>query len=180
MSIPSQFYAAQGLETISPSLPSHETSVYGKAEREYGWSAFGVYLALSALDFPLCLLLVRHLGADKIGELEDHIISTIDKIIPDQIQKIYYEAKTSLIQPKDQRLGEEQVIESVGYTGLETEDNEGNKKNASIATQLALAYAIHKSFIFFRVPLTAAVTPKIVKTLRAWGWNIGKRTKDLK
>ena len=42
-------------------------------------------------------------------------------------------------------------------------------------TQLALAYAIHKSFIFVRVPLTAAVTPKVVKTLRSWGWDIGKR-----
>jgi N-terminal acetyltransferase 2 len=40
---------------------------------------------------------------------------------------------------------------------------------------LALAYAIHKSFIFIRVPLTAAVTPKVVKTLRSWGWDIGKR-----
>lgn len=44
-----------------------------------------------------------------------------------------------------------------------------------IWTQLALAYAIHKSFIFIRVPLTAAITPKVVKTLRGWGWNIGKR-----
>lgn len=44
-----------------------------------------------------------------------------------------------------------------------------------LATQLALAYAIHKSFIFIRVPLTAAITPKVVKTLRSWGWNIGKK-----
>ena len=44
-----------------------------------------------------------------------------------------------------------------------------------IWTQLALAYAIHKSFIFIRVPLTAAVTPKVVKTLRGWGWDVGKR-----
>lgn len=44
-----------------------------------------------------------------------------------------------------------------------------------LATQLALAYAIHKSFIFIRVPLTAAVTPKVVKVLRSWGWQIGKR-----
>jgi hypothetical protein len=45
-----------------------------------------------------------------------------------------------------------------------------------LATTLALAYAIHKSFIFARVPLAAAVTPKVVKTLRGWGWDIGKRT----
>jgi hypothetical protein len=44
-----------------------------------------------------------------------------------------------------------------------------------LATQLALAYAIHKSFIFVRIPLTVAVTPRIVKQLRAWGWNIGKK-----
>lgn len=48
--------------------------------------------------------------------------------------------------------------------------------NLGLATQLALAYAIHKSFIFIRVPLTAALTPKVVKVLRGWGWNIGKRT----
>lgn len=44
-----------------------------------------------------------------------------------------------------------------------------------LVTQLALAYAIHKSFIFLRVPLTAAVTPKVVKILRSWGWQIGKK-----
>lgn len=47
--------------------------------------------------------------------------------------------------------------------------------NPGIWTQLALAYAIHKSFIFIRVPLTAAVTPKAVRVLRRWGWDIGKR-----
>ena len=40
---------------------------------------------------------------------------------------------------------------------------------------MALAYAVHKSFIFIRVPLTAAILPKVVKVLRSWGWNIGKR-----
>lgn len=47
--------------------------------------------------------------------------------------------------------------------------------NLGLATQLALAYAIHKTFFFVRVPLTVAVTPRIVKQLRAWGWNIGKK-----
>lgn len=44
-----------------------------------------------------------------------------------------------------------------------------------LATQLALAYAIHKTFVFVRIPLTIAVTPRIVKKLRSWGWNIGKK-----
>jgi hypothetical protein len=48
-------------------------------------------------------------------------------------------------------------------------------RDVAIWTQLGLAYAIHKSFIFVRVPLTAAVLPKVVKQLRKWGFDIGKR-----
>lgn len=36
--------------------------------REYGWTAVGVYLGLSVLDFPFCFLLVRIVGTEKIGE----------------------------------------------------------------------------------------------------------------
>jgi N-terminal acetyltransferase 2 len=49
-----------------------------------------------------------------------------------------------------------------------------NASSSGLGTQLALAYAIHKSFIFVRVPLTAAVLPKVVKVLRSWGWKVGK------
>jgi len=66
--------------------------------------------------------------------------------------------------------GEEEVFDH-GYRDAERA-NRGD--NASLWTQLALAYAVHKSFIFIRVPLTAAILPKVVKTLRSWGWNIGK------
>ena len=61
--------------------------------------------------------------------------------------------------------------------GYHEAEEAASKSNASLWTQLVLAYAIHKSFIFIRVPLTAAVTPKVVKTLRGWGWNIGKMPK---
>jgi hypothetical protein len=39
-----------------------------KLIREYGWSVVGVYLFLSAADFPFCYLLVRYLGTDRIGK----------------------------------------------------------------------------------------------------------------
>lgn len=39
-----------------------------KLIREYGWSVLGVYLFLSAADFPFCYLLVRYLGTDRIGK----------------------------------------------------------------------------------------------------------------
>lgn len=39
-----------------------------KLSKEYGWTAVGVYLALSVLDFPFCFLLVRTVGTEKIGK----------------------------------------------------------------------------------------------------------------
>jgi hypothetical protein len=45
---------------------------------------------------------------------------------------------------------------------------------------LALAYAVHKSLIFLRVPLTAAILPKVVKVLRGWGWQVGAKGQTAK
>ncbi|KAL8871922.1 MAG: hypothetical protein Q9174_002356, partial [Haloplaca sp. 1 TL-2023] len=59
--------------------------------------------------------------------------------------------------------------------GYKEAEKQNTGDSASIWTELALAYAIHKSFIFIRVPITAAITPKVVKVLRGWGWDIGKR-----
>jgi hypothetical protein len=47
-----------------------------KLSREYGWTAVGVYLGLSLLDFPFCFLAVRLLGTDRIGHYEDIIKDT--------------------------------------------------------------------------------------------------------
>ncbi|CRG85536.1 hypothetical protein PISL3812_02588 [Talaromyces islandicus] len=131
--------------------------------REYGWSALGVYLALSALDFPFCFATVRLVGVERIGYMEHAILDWIKGALghfwPMEIESAHKE-------PEQGAVDEHGVIEA---------ERRNVEEGASIWTQLALAYAIHKSFIFLRVPLTAAVTPKVVQTLRRWGWNIGKR-----
>ncbi|KAJ5397371.1 hypothetical protein N7509_005484 [Penicillium cosmopolitanum] len=112
--------------------PSGLSARLKKLTREYGWAALGVYLTLSALDFPFCFAAVRLLGVERIGHFEHVILG-------------YLKGVFGPIWP-------------------------------GIWTQLVFAYAIHKSLlIFVRVPLTAAVTPKVVKVLRRWGWDIGKR-----
>src|SRR2546421_10208291 len=52
-----------------------------KLSREYGWSALGVYLALTALDFPFCFLAVNKLGADRVGHWEHVVLSHIKGLI---------------------------------------------------------------------------------------------------
>ncbi|KAI1284115.1 hypothetical protein F5Y07DRAFT_100683 [Xylaria sp. FL0933] len=144
-----------------------------KLSREYGWAAVGVYLGLSVLDFPFCFLLVRVVGTDRIGELEHWVVSHVKRIIPESIRNRYKEYKAALKEAKQGQSDGDAEVEVSGW-GVEQAE-ERNKTEASLGTQLALAYAIHKSFIFIRVPLTAAVTPKVVKVLRSWGWDIGKR-----
>ncbi|KAI0446234.1 hypothetical protein F4803DRAFT_505046 [Xylaria telfairii] len=144
-----------------------------KLSREYGWAAVGVYLSLSVLDFPFCFLLVRVVGTDRIGQLEHWVVSHVVKVIPDSVRNRWNEYRAALKEARQGQPGNGEQVEIVGW-GVE-EAEERNKSEASLGTQLALAYAIHKSFIFLRVPLAAAVTPKVVKVLRSWGWNIGKR-----
>lgn len=70
------FHTSRPRRSTPNSNPTHDAGSQGslslvqrmrKLSREYGWSALGVYLLLTALDFPFCYLLVRHLGADRIG-----------------------------------------------------------------------------------------------------------------
>ena len=173
-----------------------------KLSREYGWTALWVYLALSAVDFPFCLLAVRMLGTERIGRWEHTIVKGA--------KDLFWQAAAAagFFQPIEQKQDgavatDDSLVEGerTGGWGVEEADKANKGDNASElyhivaviqsqmtrrsfklmdcttawATQLALAYAVHKSFIFVRVPLTAAVLPRVVKTLRGWGWDIGKR-----
>jgi hypothetical protein len=48
--------------------------------REYGWAALGVYLGLSALDFPFCFVAVRLLGVERIGHWEHVVVSSVKDV----------------------------------------------------------------------------------------------------
>ncbi|KAL6236344.1 hypothetical protein BDW75DRAFT_229552 [Aspergillus navahoensis] len=131
--------------------------------REYGWSALWIYLFLSALDFPFCFAAVKLLGADKVGHYEhvlvENVKGAVNKVWPGAFEK------------SEEKNEEDKDAEA---QAAEKKKKKGPAEEASLWTQLALAYAIHKSFIFVRVPLTAAITPKVVKQLRKWGWDVVK------
>jgi len=137
----------------------------------------GVYFALTALDFPFCYMFVRYMGTDRIGEWEHIVVSNVKKLIPESVQQAWHDWRASMKKAESEMTGNQEVTEHVEMAGWGVEEADArNKKEASLATQLALAYAIHKSFIFIRVPLTISITPKVVRVLRGWGWDIGKRT----
>ncbi|KAJ4396673.1 DUF1279 super [Gnomoniopsis smithogilvyi] len=137
-------------------------------------------MALSVLDFPFCFLLVKWAGTDRIAAIEEWVVSNAKKFIPEGVKQQFNEWRAAwrgtYKDVEKEEIGDNHISEEVEKVGWGVEEaQQAHKADASLATQLALAYAIHKSFIFIRVPLTAAVTPKVVKVLRSWGWQIGKR-----
>lgn len=130
--------------------------------KEYGYSALGIYLGLSAIDLPLCYLLVHSMGKDEIE---------------------YYENKAK--QQFGYGLSDEELAKKQEIIKIEEMQNEKDvvpDENQSMFsyvlaqfswTEFAIAYGIHKSLIFIRVPICAAITPGVVKALRRWGFKIG-------
>lgn len=146
------------LVRFQSSSANHQPKGLRALMKEYGYSALGVYLFLSALDLPVCYALVHMAGKEKIEEYEN------------KAKQFFGYGKS------DEELARMQEINRI-----EEEHNENASAQDSSSmfswfswTELAIAYGIHKSvFIFVRVPLTAALTPSIVKTLRGWGFKIG-------
>ncbi|PWY93827.1 peptide alpha-N-acetyltransferase Nat2 [Aspergillus sclerotioniger CBS 115572] len=131
--------------------------------KEYGWSALWVYLILSAVDFPICFAVVRLAGVERIGHYE-HVISESVKGVISKVWPTSEDASSELEGSDGQ----------TDIKSTQAAQEQANAGEASLWTQLALAYAVHKSLIFIRVPLTAAITPNVVKVLRHWGWDIVK------
>jgi hypothetical protein len=134
-------------------------------------------LGLTVLDFPFCFLAVRMLGTDRIGHYEHVVVESIKNVIRLAFPNFGKKKATEGEGPP----GVDEALEFAAREGTAGYGNDivlaqkkDNGEDASIWTQLALAYAIHKSFIFIRIPLTAALLPKVAKTLRGWGYNVGK------
>ncbi|KAF2161515.1 hypothetical protein M409DRAFT_58921 [Zasmidium cellare ATCC 36951] len=134
--------------------------------RKYGWIVVGIYLGLSVLDFPFCFLAVRWFGTERIAEIEHTII--------DSVWGVVEKAVPSLKERREQKEAIAAAEDAAREGGEAVMEDAKKHEDASIWTQLLLAYGVHKSLLFIRIPVTLAVTPKVVKTLRSWGWNIGK------
>lgn len=76
---------ASGKET-GPQEPQSLSERMRAMSRKYGWTVVGIYLGLSALDFPFCFLAVRWLGTDRIAAAEHAIVSrfwaALESVVP--------------------------------------------------------------------------------------------------
>ena len=157
---------------------------FRELSRKYGWSAVGVYFGLSVLDFPFCFLAVQLVGPERIGEVEHAIVDGFWHLVAIAMPSMKPDGRVA-VEEVEAEIREAGVPDGNGHKHKEAAstymyfsrmlDVGADVINTGIWTQLLLAYGVHKSLIFFRIPLAAAVTPKVVKTLRGWGWNVGNR-----
>jgi hypothetical protein len=110
-----------------------------KLSREYGWSAVGVYLALSALDFPFCFLAVRMLGTDRIGRWEHNVVEAFWKVVripfPDLGKREQDAGTGEIILGGEQREGG-----SWGTSGVEQAQADNSGVDASVFAFTELGY----------------------------------------
>lgn len=153
--------------------------------RKYGWTVTGIYLGLSVLDFPFCFLAVRMFGTERIAEIEHKIVDgfwgILEKVAPSLKERRQNKEATTI---QDAAAAAREAGDSVAEQAKHKDPGKLSwseeharyvtDNHPGLGTQLLLAYGVHKSLIFFRIPLTLAITPKVVKTLRSWGWKIGK------
>lgn len=130
--------------------------------KEYGYSAFAVYMGLTAIDLPLCYLLVHSMGREEIEHYENEVK-----------QWFGFGVSAEELDKKQQIKRIEEEIETEHEPEVANDSVWGLISQHFSWTEFALAYGIHKSLIFIRVPLCAAITPGIVKLLRRWGFKIG-------
>ena len=159
--------------------------------RKYGWVALGTYVGLTILDMPFFFLAVRSIGTERIGHYEHAAVQWIKSVLPYELPQIKLpQIELPQIrwpwqtQPVDGPKEQETVHGNQGPRAEGDSQSSANGEEASMCqtlpaeirltsllglwTQILIAYALHKSFIFLRIPLTIAITPKVAKTLRSW------------
>lgn len=127
----------------TPHLNSPEPSLslsqrFRKLSREYGWSALGVYLALSALDFPFCFLAVRWLGTDRIGHWEHVVLEWVWTVVPypfpapEPAQAVGIEGAGKKVEEYGAADPQSNVIGIPGYDhGVKEAEKQNQSENAS-------------------------------------------------
>ncbi|OQO05280.1 hypothetical protein B0A48_09047 [Cryoendolithus antarcticus] len=193
--IANRFRSIRNSSTQSPHSPSPAPAIQTpeptgltarlrRLSKQYGWVAVGVYFGLSVIDFPFCFLAVRLAGPERIGKLEHAILGWLTTTFAPAWRVLQPAAEPvwNAIEPAvEWVLGifrtRPQAVELSGAAIEEAAVKAENKKRAgaSIWTELAIAYGIHKTLlIFVRVPLAAALTPKVARVLQSYGWKVGK------
>jgi hypothetical protein len=122
--------------------------------KTYGWYAFGVYFAVSVVDFAVAFAGINLLGAEYVSSLAASAKAWV----------------FSLVYSRPPEPGREEIDD------MSRNVIQGGQEG--LYAMLVLAYTVHKTLFFpIRIGFTAAFTPRLVNWLRAKGWAGGAGTR---
>ncbi|KAK9477521.1 hypothetical protein V1514DRAFT_308965 [Lipomyces japonicus] len=136
---------------------SSNDGYFKRLAKKYGWPVLYVYLGLSVLDYPICFAVVHGAGQEKIGEFE-HAVAEYGRQAWDFVRA---RVLGTTVASNDGGHDDERNNTSTSTSTSTTSSNEVRK--GSLLTEAAIAYGIHKSLIFIRLPIAIAITPGLVK-----------------
>lgn len=121
--------------------------------KKYGPSALIVYIALMAIDLPLCYMAVHSVGEENMN------------IYLNRCKRVFgYGVSDAELKETHRR--KEQEAETIERTST---DWWTLFKNSHMLKELILAYGLHKALIVVRIPLTAAITPSAARIFTKYG-----------
>lgn len=132
--------------------------------QQYGVAGIIVYLSVGMIDLGATYFAIQMVGADKVKELENWVKGSFGRFG---------------VWSNEHRNEPDTTATTLGVGGVLGEISaevpaEGEKP--SVASIFILSYGIHKTvFLPFRLGVTAAITPFVVRRLQALGWNIGRK-----
>lgn len=155
--------------TVTKAAQNKKPSDLKSLIKEYGWSALGVYLGLSCVDLPLCFVAVHSLGEETIKVYLNRVkhLVNLGKDETELIEEIREKQKKD----EELKVKEGQNDDISMWTKI---------KESNLLTEFLIAYGIHKSLIFIRLPITAAITPSVVKFLGRFGFSANKLNSSFK
>ncbi|PKY01859.1 hypothetical protein P168DRAFT_292013 [Aspergillus campestris IBT 28561] len=118
-----RFFFSSRAKNSSQSGPAPSLSQRLKTlSKEYGWSALGVYLLLSAMDFPICFLAVRWLGVERIGRYEHMLVESakdaMQRVWPRSEEEAASEEAQEQPSQEEQKKGEASMLSSISSSLL--------------------------------------------------------------
>ena len=125
--------------------------------KSYGWYALGVYAVLTVADFTVAFAGISLIGSEHVARATDAVTSKLSQ----------------LFRP---------VLPQPGAHASETSSSSSSRREPggrdSLMATAVLAWLVHKTlFMPFRVGLTVALTPKLVRWLTRRGWAGGVNAK---
>lgn len=127
-----------------------------KLMKTYGYSALVVYIGVTFISLPLCFFTVHSMGAEKISVYLNKGKQLFGYGEPTD------EAVIEKIRQKEADLEEQRKLgEHTRWQAF---------KQSTLLAEFLIAYGLHKSLVFVRIPVTAAVTPSMARLFKRWGF----------